>query len=211
MVDEAVRLMPESLRLALESYRQDVLRGMLEPMTREGDPEHRPPWFGGSVDSRIASDSAALVDSVEQTHEFGEVARRFGTLAHFVADSAFPPGAAGENGAGRYSHFAAFCESRRERIPLVFYGHEDSDLERSDFGAFARRVLKQAKADDADLERAYAAAGDPPRPAAFDDRSVPFAVASIAYSRTITYIVRAWLTAWADAHGDLGGTPYRRP
>ena len=47
MVDEAVRLMPESLRLALTAHRRDLLIGMLEPMTTEDGPEHRPPWSDG--------------------------------------------------------------------------------------------------------------------------------------------------------------------
>jgi len=211
MVDEAVRLMPESLRMVLEIHRDDVLRGMLEPMTAEDGPEHRPPWFDGSLDSQVALRASLLVESVNHTAPFAQVARNFGALAHFVADSGFPPGASGAGGVERYADFAAFCESRRERIPMVFYGHEDPDLERRDFDAFALRVLAQARAEDVDLARAYDAAGHPPDSRAFDDRSVPFAVASIAYSRCVTDIVRAWLTAWSEADGDLGRTPYLKP
>lgn len=211
MVDEAVRLMPESLRLVLETRREAILRGMLEPMIEEDDPEHRPPWHGGTLDRQIGLRAKALIDSVEQTVPFDQVARHFGELAHYVADSAFPPGAAGESGAARYADFAAFCESRRDRFPLVFYGHDDPDLERGDFDAFNVRILREARAEDIDLARAYREAGDPPAPRAFDDRSVPFAVGSLSYSRTVTYIVRAWLAAWGGAHGDLGRTPYLRP
>ena len=71
--------------------------------------------------------------------------------------------------------------------------------------------MRRSRADDADLARAYAAAGDPPAESAFDERSVPFAIGSLAYSRSVTDIVRVWLTAWAEAHGDLGYTPYRNP
>ena len=56
--------------------------------------------------------------------------------------------------------------------------------------------------------RAYAAAGDPPHPSAFDDRSVPFAIASLSYSHAITDVARAWLAAWSQAGGDVGRTPY---
>ena len=211
MVDEAVRLMPESLRRVLETHREDLLRGMLEPMTAENGPEHRPPWFDGALDDQVAVRASALVQSVGETAPFTQVARNFGELAHFVADSGFPPGASGAAGVARYADFAAFCESRRERIPVVFYGHDDPDLDRHDFDAFALRVLAQARAEDVDLARAYEAAGHTPSSLAFDDRSVPFAVASLAYSRSITDIVRAWLTAWSEADGDLGRTPYRKP
>jgi hypothetical protein len=210
MVDEAVRLMPESLRLALEAHRDALLRGTLEPMTSEDEPPHRPSWDGGSLDAEVVKAETALVEAVERPAPFREVAADFGRLAHFVADAGFPPGAAGRAGEARYAHFADFCESRRPRFPLVFYGHEDPDLERGDFRAFTLRILHQARAEDGELARAYAAAGDPPDPTAFDDRSIPFAVASLSYSRTVTNIVRAWLAAWTQAHGDLGRTPYLR-
>ena len=44
--------------------------------------------------------------------------------------------------------------------------------------------------EDARLRPVYAQTGEPPNPAFFDDRSVPFAIASLAYSRSVTDIVR---------------------
>ncbi len=211
MIDEAVSLMPASLRLAVEHRREPLLRGMLEPMTSEDGPAHRPPWQGGTVDAEIAARAKALAAAVESAAPFDEVARSFGALAHFVADAGFPPGAAGAPGAARYADFSAFCESRRPRIPLVFYGWNDADLARGDFAGFGRRVLERARAEFPTLERAYEAAGTPPDPAAFDDRSVPFAVASLSYSNTVTDIARAWLAAWRVAHGDTERAPYGAP
>ena len=68
--------------------------------------------------------------------------------------------------------------------------------------------MQRASEDDRQLARAYAGAGEPPDPAAFDDRSVPFAVGALAYSRSITNIVRVWLHIWNRANGDMGRTPY---
>ena len=68
--------------------------------------------------------------------------------------------------------------------------------------------MAEARAEDTELARAYAAAGNPPAAAAFDDRSVPFAVASLSYSRTVTRVVRVWIRAWRDASGDVSRTPY---
>ncbi len=208
MADEAVRLMPPSLRLALEHHREDLMRGLLEPMTREDELSHRPPWEGGSLDSEIAARMEGLAQAAGDMKSFREVARRFGDLAHFVLDTTFPPGAAGAQAAARYQHFSRFCESRLDRMPLVFYGHEDAELQKDDYRAFALDLLKQARAEDRELARAYALAGEPPDPAAFDDRSLPFAVASLSYSRSITHIVNAWLAAWGGAGGDLRQTPY---
>lgn len=211
MIDEAVRLMPASLRIALERQREALLRGMLEPMIAEDSPEHRPAWAEGRLDAAMEGEARALIDSLGRPGSFADVARRFGALAHYVVDAGFAPLAGGSADERRYTHFAAFCESRRERFPLVFYGHDDPDLGAGDYRAFALRLLEQAREDDRTLARAYAAAGDPPDPRAFDDRSVPFAIASLSYSRSITNVVRAWLAAWESADGDLGRTPYRKP
>jgi hypothetical protein len=209
MIDDAIKLMPTSLRSVLEKRRSDVLRGMLEPLTREDTPPHRPPWDGGSIETSVDAAARDLVAGVSTRVPFKDVARNFGVLAHFVADTGFPPGAAGAAGAPRYAHFAALCETRRPRFPFVFYGHGNAALSKGDFKLFTLTILERARAEDVTLARAYAQAGSENNAAAFDDRSVPFAVASLSYSRTVTDIVQAWLTVWAQCHGDLGGTPYQ--
>jgi hypothetical protein len=209
MIDDAIKLMPTSLRGVLEKRRSDVLRGMLEPLTREDTLPHRPPWEGGSIENSVDSAARELVAGASSRVSFHEVARRFGVLAHFVADTGFPPGAAGVAGAPRYAHFAALCETRRPKFPFVFYGHDNAALSKGDFKRFTLAILDRARAEDATLARAYAQAGSENNAAAFDDRSVPFAIASLSYSHTVTDIVQAWLAVWADCHGDLGGTPYQ--
>lgn len=211
MVDDAIKLMPPTLRAVLDKRREDVLRGMLTPMTGEDAPAHRPPWDGGTLPASVDTAAHGLIAAVDGHVSFREVARRFGALAHYVADAGFPPGAAGAPGAARYAHFAAFCQTRRARFPLVFYGHDNQALAHADFKAFTVGLLERARAEDANLARAYAAAPSWDDPPSFDDRSVPFAIASLSYSRSVTDIVQAWLAAWRQCHGDLGGTPYLGP
>lgn len=212
MVDESIRLMPRSLRSAFEGHRQELLRGMLAPMTTEDAPEHRPPWSaGGTLDETVVREVRELQEALEQPASFGKLAERFGSLAHYVVDAGFPPGASREDGARRYAHFGAFCEDRRERFPLVFYGHGHEALDSDEYGEFIRQEMQRAADDDRELVRAYAAAGEPPDPAAFDDRSIPFAIGSLSYSRSITNVVRIWLHIWNQANGDMGRTPYWEP
>lgn len=211
IVDEAIRLMPKSLRLALERHREVVLRGALEPLRDEDAASHRPPWEGGTLPDSVESEARALAEAVGKPAPFVEVCRRFGGLAHFVTDAGFPPQAAGKEGTSRYAHFGGYTAEKLPKFPLVFLGHEDPALARGDFAAFTLAVLEQARAEDRNLARVYAAAGTPPSPAFFDDRSIPFAVASLAYSRAVTHVVRAWLAAWERAGGDMGGIPYFTP
>ncbi|MCP3978557.1 MAG: hypothetical protein GY716_04375 [bacterium] len=212
MADEAIRLLPISLRTALEHHREPLRRGLLTPLTREDDSTHRAPWDSGTLQRRVDGSAEKLAELLASAKDFDEIARGFGTLAHYVQDSGFPPGVGVADEDDRYGHFASFCESRRERFPLVFYGHDDEHLAEGDFEGYAVSVMERARDQDRDLARAYAQAGDPPHPSAFDDRSVPFAVGSLAYSQSVTDLVRVWLTAWREAGGDTKRTPYlRRP
>jgi hypothetical protein len=208
MIDEAIALMPRALRLALVRHRDQVVRGAVEPLTGEEEAGHLPAASAGTLEESVADAALGLSQSVEGARPFREVAYRFGVLAHYVADAGFPAGVGSEEAGRHYAHFANFCESRRARFPLVFYGNDDPALARDDFHAFAESVIARARGDADLLAKAYGSAGDPPVPSAFDDRSVPFAVASLSYSRTVTDIVRAWLRAWSDAHGDVEGAPY---
>jgi len=208
MVDDAVKLMPTSLRQVLERRKNDLRRGMLEPMTQEDATSHRPPWDGGTLPASVEGAARDLVSGAETRVSFNDVARRFGVLAHFVADAGFPPAAAGAPGAARYGHFAALCQTRRERFPFVFYGHANDALDKNDFKTFALAILDRARTEDGNLANAYAAAPSWDDAASFDDRSVPFAIASLSYSHAVTDIVQAWLAAWRLCHGDMSGTPY---
>lgn len=211
MIDDAVKLMPPSLREVLTERRDDLLNGMLAPMTTEDDPAHRPAWDHGTLDGTVDGAARDLVTAVNGHQSFHDVAKRFGALAHYVADAGFPPGAAGAPGAPLYAHFAAFCETRRSRFPLVFYGHDNAALAKGDWKAFAKGVLERARGEGGTLAGAYAAAPSWDDPASFDDRSIPFAIASLAYSHAVTDIAQAWLAAWRTCHGDLAGTPYMAP
>jgi len=207
MIDEATRLMPASLRLALTHDREALLRGALEPMADEDGPEHRPASAGGTLETALAARHAAVVRALQEGRPFGEVVHALGELAHFLADAEFPPNArAGAD--RRYVFLSQFVEDRRTRFPLVFYGHDDAELERRDLTAFTRRELDDAARLDGELQGALAAAGPGVGPAAFDDRSVPFAVGSLAWSRTVTGVVRVWCDAWRRGGGDLARTPY---
>jgi hypothetical protein len=210
MVDQAVRLMPASLSLAMNSHRGDLLRGLLSPLTTDG-PERRAPWAGGRLDAALEAEARSLLDALSEPTPFAEVMERFGRLAHHVLEAGFPPGVSRQADAeARYAHFSAYCESRMEKFPLVFYGHENRWLQHGDYRGFALAIMQRASEEDAELSRAYALAGNPPDPAAFDDRSVPFAVGSLAYSHSVTDVVQAWLVVWQRAGGDMGRTPYWR-
>ena len=209
MLDEAVKFMPPTLRTVLEEQRESLLRGALETMKLENGSRETAPWLGGKLDSQVEAEAAKLAALLKEPKPLDQVARQFGRLAHYILDAGFPPGATAD-GDARYDHFSKFCESRRERFPLVFYGHEHEALGKSpNYAAYALDVLERARQNDRKIAYTYERAAKHAHADDFDDRSVPFAVGSLSYSRSINDVVRVWLTVWENAHGDMGYTPYR--
>ena len=47
----------------------------------------------------------------------------------------------------------------------------------------------------------------PTPPASLDERSVPFGIASLAYSQAVNDIVRIWASLWRTAGGDPAPAP----
>jgi len=209
MTDEAVRFMPPTLRMALENHRTELLRGVLDPMKTEDAPSHHA-TEGGTLDQTVAAEASKLLDMLRVKTPFSRIAEQFGTLAHYVYDSGFPPGVS-EDGADRYHHFADFCEDRRERFPLVFYGHENEALAKEDYRGYALEVIERSRDSDRRLAFAYAQYAEHGHSSVFDDRSVPFAVGSLSFSRSVNDVVRVWLSVWENAPGDMSRTPYRDP
>ena len=156
----------------------------------------------------LGFEATKLLAMLQEQTPFARIAEQFGTLAHYVFDAGFPPGVSA-SGDQRYHHFAEFCESRRERFPLVFYGHDDEALARQDYRGFALELIKRSAQSDRELAYAYERYAEHGHASAFDDRSVPFAVGSLSYSRSVNDVVRVWLTVWENAPGDMGRTPYR--
>lgn len=211
IADEALRLCPRSLRMALEVHRVDLMTGVLGPLTEEDAPAHRTPWAGGQLDATLALEASQLVRALEVQTRFARLAEQFGRVAHFVMDAGFPPGVGEAQSGERYAHFSRFCENRRPKFPLVYYGEASAALGERDWRAYALEVMRRSRDDDRLLARAYAAAGRPPAASAFDDRSIPFAVGSLSFSHSVNDVLRVWLAAWEEAGGDLGRTPYRTP
>ena len=79
MADEAVRFMPPSLRQALETHRTELLRGVLNPMKSEDEPDHRVSG-GGTLDQRIAAEAVKLQTMLREATPFPRIARPASTI-----------------------------------------------------------------------------------------------------------------------------------
>lgn len=214
IAERAMTLMPPALRRQLERHGRVLLLSALEPMRNgEGDGDHALHPEGGSADRALEDAARQALEALNTQASFAEVARAFGLVAHISADLAFPLNTsdADPREPGYYDDYAAYVESRLDRIPLIWDGWYDPRLAAGDPAGFARLAAAQSRRDYETIARAYHPEGRTSLPQDFDDRSNAFATASLSFSHAVGNTARAWMYIWNQAHGDRSGTPYLEP
>ena len=209
---QATAMMPDGLRRILQRNRRSLRDGMRDARAAAArtplDHRQGPAALEGTA-ARLAASTGRITDLLDRRAPMRQVARELGAAAHWVADLSNPfrgvPAGAAEDVYG--PRFAIYIEEKLPRLRVVFEGYSDPLLEAGDVEAFGRHLADQSRSYLDDLLGAYRRFDNGER-AAFDERSVPFGVAALTYSRTVTDTARIWLAAWRAAHGDLAGLPY---
>lgn len=212
MVDDALKLVPPALSTILHRYRADLVQGMTDPSREETGEEHRQRTSGGyGLAARmIASRGNQAVTQIGQPGRLRLAAYAMGTVAHFVADVNFPPNG-GDGPAGDpvfYASYQRYVEKILGRFPVVLDRKASRELKENRLEDFGRAAAVRASAYIPSVQAAYTPDGRPRSASAFDERSLPFGVASLCYSHTVNDIARVWAHIWREAGGDMQGLPF---
>jgi hypothetical protein len=211
MVDDAIRMMPPSLGTVLERYRTDLMLGMTDPLRAETGEEHRQHAAGGygTAADRIAVYSKQAVTIIGQPHRLRLAVYALGSVAHYVADVNFPLNCT-SGGVGDpvfYANYAKYAEKMLPYFPVVLDRKPSAELAKDRLDAFGRVAALRSSQFVAPIQAAYTPDGRPRSPAHFDEKSVPFGVASLSYSQSVNDIARVWAYLWSRAGGDSAGQP----
>jgi hypothetical protein len=215
IVDDALRLLPSSLRKLLGDRRQALIAALVAPGSSEDRPEHwqHPEGAYGIAARRAQLEAEALVTAVDAHEPLAQIVARFGRLAHWVADVNDPLHTADRDPrlARYYVDYEEYLESQIPRFRLVFLGYRADELSRSGPRTFLLQSAGRSREYARAVGRAYTSEGVRVSPQAFDERSLAFGVGSLAYSNAVNDIVRVWLWAWEGCNGDTTGTPFPLP
>jgi hypothetical protein len=209
MIRDALKVTPPALNAILDHYRQELDRGMEIPSSHETEEVHYQ-----LADGSAGLAAAAVAQKKEETqallagkHGLKQFAFEMGTLAHLTADVSFPLNASDADPREPLYReaYRAYIEHALDRIPFVLdpaaaTGVEDMGLE--------ARMMESARRTARNYDQIGAAFkddGTPRTPQSLDERSVPFAVASLAYSQAVNDIVRVWCRLWRASGGDMTG------
>jgi hypothetical protein len=212
MVDDAMKMTPPALNTLLERYRSDLIHGMLDPSREEKGEEHRQRIAGGygKAAALIASRARQAVTIIGQPGRLNLAIYAMGSAAHFVGDVNFPLNAGDGKGGDPlyYASYEAFVEKMLGRFPVVLDRRASPEIEANRLEDFGLAAARRASRFIPPIRNAYTPDGKPRSAEAFDERSLPFGVASLSYSQSVNDIARVWISIWRQAGGDVAGLPF---
>jgi hypothetical protein len=212
MIRDALKVTPPSLNAILDHYRKDLERGMEAPSGHESEEVHFQLADGsaGLAASAVAQKESETRALLDDRHALRRFAFEMGTLAHLTSDVSFPLNASDADPREPLYReaYRTYIEKTLDRIPFVF---DPAAASGADDGPLEERMMQSARLTARNYDQigvAFKDDGTPRSPQALDERSVPFAVASLAYSQAVNDIVRVWCRLWRASGGDMTGTPH---
>lgn len=209
VTDQAGRLMPPALQRQLVRHRRALADGARR--ARRRSTQHLQAPLSPDGTAAALAESLARISALLDAHQsMREVVREMGVASHLIADLSNPfRNAPADPDTALYAErFATYLGDRRDKFRVVFEGYTHPLLADGRVTAFGMELADRSRSYLDDVIGAFRRFDSGEDPGGLDDRSIPFGVASLSYSRSVTDTARAWLHAWQQAHGDLSGLPY---
>ncbi len=193
IAQKAAELAPPDLRLLIEHFHDDYVRGIDLALSDEGSEIHR-----GKLRARIEAEARAIPQMVRGNKPMSQVVERLGILAHLVGD-ANNPFHYGTDAGAAHNDYERYFEQRMARFQPVFYGIDPHFA----LGAYLDRAFIRTAKFVPLMEEEYTRGSA----TTFDDRSTAFGVGSVCYSHAITDIVNLQYFIWKEAGGNVRRVP----
>lgn len=212
MLEDATRLVPPALQRLLERYRRYLLRGM---STRKPENEaghfQNPDSSGRLVDAAATSIQEATV-ALQERASLRRIAYRMGRVAHLVGDLNFPLASSdADPRESLYSEdFARYVNRMLPKYRRTLERREPAGLDATPLRDWAQAAVDRARELYDPIVRSYWRDGVLVKSSTFDERSIPFGIGALAYSRAVSDLAQAWTTIWRVSGGDASDALYEK-
>jgi hypothetical protein len=186
---KSASLAPEDLRLIINKFNDEYLRGIDDALATEGTDIHR-----RKLRERIVEQTHTIVTMIHANQPMSGVVRQLGVLSHLVGD-ANNPFHIGDDDAEERADFEQYFERRLARFSPMFYGFERNFV----LSAYLDKIFARTTGYTPLMAEEYGRGNG----ATFDDRSTAFGVASVCYSHAITDNVNFYYFIWRTAGGSV--------
>jgi hypothetical protein len=189
IAEKSAELAPPDLRLVINKYHDEYLRGVDEALATEGTDIHR-----RRLRERIDAQTRGIVKMIRTNQPMSLVVGELGNLSHLVGDANNPFHIGDDDAAARID-FEQYFERRLARFAPVFYGLDIHLVLNTYLDKMFARTTRFGPLMSEEYSRGNGAT--------FDDRSTAFGVASVCYSHAITDTVNLYYFIWKEAGGSI--------
>lgn len=196
---DALKLMPSSLRGIFLLHQQKLLQGL----------QHQSPQTA-QINHLINRQTDKIVSMIDGKEKFAQICFQFGNLCRLASDMNNPLFMDSQDPEENlyYDNFIILTEKNLQNFVLTFDGYESNLLEKNKLNNYIKNTLEQSEELYPYFRQFMLLNGHPLEVSAFTPRSIPFALASICYCRSVGTTANLWLYTWKRAHGDLTETPF---
>ena len=195
----ATKLMPASLRGIMHIHKQEMLRG-----TQQSSLEP------SKITQRIEKEANHIISMIKEQRKFSQICQHFGHLCLLASDLNNPLYIS-ENDPAEHlyrDNFLHLTNLNLHYFVLTFDGYKHSLLDQNKLKEYINNTRAQSEELYPYFHQFMLINGYPLEASAFDERSIPFALASLCYCRSIETTANLWLYCWKRANGDLSETPF---
>jgi hypothetical protein len=186
---KSAELAPPDLKLLINKFNDEYLRGIEEAQASEGTDIHR-----SRLRERINAQTRGIVKMIRTNQPMSSVVEQLGNLCHLVGD-ANNPFHIGDHDAAAQADFDQYFERRLARFAPLFYGLDRNLV----LSSYLDRIFARTTHFSPLMAEEYSRGSG----ATFDDRSTAFGVASVCYSHAITDTVNLYYYIWKEAGGSV--------
>jgi hypothetical protein len=213
IVVQASNLTPYELKLLINKYKTEILAGSIEPLKGTKDENHYLLVDGsyGKVHLRIDAELKTIFQKMrDKTLELPDLCRRLGVISHFIAEVNNPllTGDLKRESGWLYNNFVKYTDSKLDTFVLTFDGYQSDLLEQGDYQGFIIASAIRSAENFEPLRKTYIVNKDKNLGFEFDEKSIPYAAASLAYNYAVTDTAKMWYYIWQNIHGDMSFAPY---
>ncbi|MBN2134458.1 MAG: hypothetical protein JW737_01885 [Acidobacteria bacterium] len=213
IVVEASKLTPYELKLLLTQHKKAVLEGAISPLGEKKGEEHFLLVDGsyGKAHEMIEMMTKKLIaDMRARKITLEQFCFEMGKISHYVAEVNNPilTGDTARRANWIYTKFVQYTDSQLSKFILSFDGYKNIHLEKGDYQGFAIASAIRSSKLFSGLYASYQQARVKKNGFMFDDRSIPFAAASLSYNYSVTDTARIWYYIWKELTGNTDFAPY---
>ena len=213
IVVQASRLTPYELKLLINKYKEETLAGSIEPLSGKKGEDHYLLVDGsyGKAHLRIDAEIKTIIQKMrDKTLELPDLCRRLGVISHFIAEVNNPllTGDMKRESGWLYNNFVKYSDSKLDTFALTFDGYQSDLLENGDYQGFIIASAIRSAGNFEPLKKIYIMNRDKNLGYNFDDKSIPYAAASLAYNYSVTDTAKIWYYIWRNINGDMSYAPY---